>query len=876
MSKFIQVKISLSTLMLLCLSPIQGYEQVKKVTTDTLRNVRLREVIVTATQPDSPGSISVIGTEAIQHVQATELSGLMQLLPGVQTQNPNLNSPAACIIRNVTDMNATNAFGTAIVVNGWRMSNNANLQQLGLEGSRSLFNSSVLSGLDVRAFPTTSIESVEVVRGIPSARYGDLTSGLIRVHSKENIQPYKIGLRFTTNEKLLSIGKGIATDRNGGILYLGVDYAFSEQTLHLPKQTFQRLSVEVAYHKKSPRNSLHAYLRGYQLLDKDPQGTNSVKGEYRKAINREISLSLNGQWKLNRQWISDINYQAGISYGNQKNKSSTYYSSTQQVTTYSTHAGEHEGVFLPPNYFTNLSVDGKPLNAQVSLIANLGKTYHFPLTTHLQVGLEVHSEGNRGKGIRFDPVRPPYEMLQMRARSYKSIPFVHHYNLFIEEKAILRTGSLRTVLQAGIRFSQLQTKAIHYIAVTEPRINLQEVCIDYPESSFLNYLSIRAGWGTMHKMPPLAYLYPDKAYTDKNGFTYNDTENNHRLTVMHTFVTDHTFNSRLRLPSNQKFELGINFRIKGVTTDIVWFKEHLKNGFCATTEAEPFSYRRYTPLTNKGELPSLTADGVVNKGHPLPYRLNSTFATYMRPQNGIEQEKQGVEYTIGPIQYPNLCSSFLISGRYLKVCERNTALTAYYPEIEVNGTSYPYASIYETDGSACNLQLWKQFNTHFQCITQLPRLGLVTTLTLQAVWMDKHRQGMESRYNNPIYLTDKNGNYLKESNKDNADYQRRLNPVFYIDEKGERHTFTQEMASDPRFSELVINAGKPSSFQTDSFKPYFLLNLRVTKEIGRHVSIAFCANNLTQTRAKQYSRNTQQYILLNPDLYYGAELNIRF
>lgn len=56
----------------------------------------------------------------------------------------------------------------------------------------------------------------------------------------------------------------------------------------------------------------------------------------------------------------------------------------------------------------------------------------------------------------------------------------------------------------------------------------------------------------------------------------------------------------------------------------------------------------------------------MNDGELLPYTLNTTFATYLSPQNGIEQEKQGVEYTIGPIHSKTLRSSFYISGGYLE------------------------------------------------------------------------------------------------------------------------------------------------------------------------------------------------------------------
>ena len=55
-----------------CSLIINGQEQLAP--SDTLRNVRLREVVVTATQPDAPGTSSLIGQDAIRHIQATDLS----------------------------------------------------------------------------------------------------------------------------------------------------------------------------------------------------------------------------------------------------------------------------------------------------------------------------------------------------------------------------------------------------------------------------------------------------------------------------------------------------------------------------------------------------------------------------------------------------------------------------------------------------------------------------------------------------------------------------------------------------------------------------------------------------------------------------------
>ena len=63
------------------------YGQTEMQAIDTLRNIRLQEVIVTATQSDAPGTRSVIGQDAIRHIQATDLSVLSQLLPNVPKEH---------------------------------------------------------------------------------------------------------------------------------------------------------------------------------------------------------------------------------------------------------------------------------------------------------------------------------------------------------------------------------------------------------------------------------------------------------------------------------------------------------------------------------------------------------------------------------------------------------------------------------------------------------------------------------------------------------------------------------------------------------------------------------------------------------------------
>lgn len=827
------------------LSSYPSYGQGKVLPVDTIGNIQLQEVVVTATQSDGPGSISVIGPDAIRHIQAADLSDLSQLLPGVPTRNPNLNTPAVFTIRSATYENATNALGTAILVDGVRMSNNVNMQLLNLNPGGALFNSSALSGIDVRSLAPASIESVEVIRGIPSARYGDMTSGAVIVNSKAGVQPFSISLRLTATEKLASAGKGFRL-RNKQAFYVGTDYALSSQDARMPELSFQRFGLQTAYSKDFDHATVRLNLRGYWLQNIDTRGANSIEGEYRKIYNRGFSFSANGQWKLSKSFITSLEYHAGVTYGNQRNESNNYYSGTQQAVTYTQKSGEQEGIFLPPNYFSFVEVEGKPVSAEASFIANVKHDLSKEIYNHFQTGIEISSEGNRGKGIQFDPLQPPQEMRGLRTRSYRDIPFIYHYTGFAEDKLSFRTREFHTELQAGVRITKLQTQASRYALIADPRVNIRH--------TFKN-ISIRAGWGLMHKMPVLAYLYPAKSYTDANCFTYNDADNGQRLAVIHTFSTDRTFNPALRLPVNKKIEVGVNFKIKNITADIVWFNEHLRNGYYATQQAIPFTYRRYEPLLSKGEQPVFTSTGIINHGNPLDYKTHSTFALYSTPQNGIEQKKQGVEYTFDLGQWAPLHTCLLISGGYLKMTEKNKALSAWYPQTETDGQSYPYTGIYAGGSSIFNRQMWQQFNTRFLCITQLPRLGLITTLSLQAVWMDKRQ---------------------RTGTATDIDNEKQLYPIYYMDNEGTVYPFESEQATDQRFSDLIIHAGIPTAYQTDSFGPYFLLNLRVTKKIGTHVTVAFCANNLTVSRPKRYTNSTRQYTILNPELYYGAEIAITF
>ncbi|MBA3656454.1 MAG: TonB-dependent receptor [Gemmatimonadaceae bacterium] len=140
------------------------------------------------------GTATVIEADAIKNQVAASLAGILELTPGVSLSAPGLDNVQQIGLRAVPVSSGASSggdasagslasFGTTIVIDGIPVSNNANLQTLGPRAEVS-FASAAGGGVDLRRIPASTIERVEVIRGVPSARYGDLTQGAIVVETR--------------------------------------------------------------------------------------------------------------------------------------------------------------------------------------------------------------------------------------------------------------------------------------------------------------------------------------------------------------------------------------------------------------------------------------------------------------------------------------------------------------------------------------------------------------------------------------------------------------------------------------------------------------------------------------------------------------------
>ena len=94
---------------------------------------QLGEVVVTAQENRGLTTSSKIEKHAMEHLQPSSFSDILELLPGGRSADPSLNAPNNIHIRELSSDNtnyATSSLGTSFIIDGAPVSTNANMQYL--------------------------------------------------------------------------------------------------------------------------------------------------------------------------------------------------------------------------------------------------------------------------------------------------------------------------------------------------------------------------------------------------------------------------------------------------------------------------------------------------------------------------------------------------------------------------------------------------------------------------------------------------------------------------------------------------------------------------------------------------------------------------
>lgn len=836
---------------------------------------RLTEVSVVAQESKAGmATTSNISRQAMDHLQTSSLSDIMQLLPGGVTVNPSLSTPRTFTIRSI-DASASdmNSLGTAIIVDGAPLSNNANMQTLSpaISGGGGAIGggSSPRQGLDIRSISTDNIESVEVIRGIPSVEYGDLTSGAVLIKSKAGREPLTI--RFKTDPRIYqtSVSKGMSLGDKKGNLNLSGDYAYSVNNATESYAYYQRAAVKALYSNLfgnlSSNTSIDLSL-GKDTRETNPNDLRSQLSTGSKDLG--VLFNTNGVWNINRGWLNNIKYTLSGSYRDKHsfkeellgNAFAPYSMSNsdgavltnipghrvyiQDEISYAT-LGELTNIlpgeellratFLPNEYFHRYDIYGKEVNVYANVNATFAKKIGN-VTNRILLGANFKSDGNLGKGKVYDLETPPYRVLSSansspRPRKYSDIPFINQLSLYGEENLTWDVANREVILQAGVRYDNINGKN----AIT-PRSNLSLEVV--PEKFWL-----RGGYGVHAKAPTALYLYPENAYFD---FVHYNTmgsslipEEEHMI-VVSTKVFD-TTNPDLEIAKNSKAEIGFDIKVNKMRFSVTAFDERIKNGYSLGSAIGNYKLIQYIQY-KEGVDPT-------PGGTPAPPTYlqgkdtNNVFVSFSSPANNINAHNRGIEFNFDFGRIDAIRTSFVLNGAYMRGTEWNNN-HSFGTRSNLNSLEKNIA-IYDRDYSRDQRE---RFVTTLRATHNIPSIGFVLTATAQVNWINK----VWTTYGNDEMFTQ----YISR-------------------EDGLVYDFDPALKDDPEFA-YMFESRSPTRFIAESYFPFLLLNFNLTKEIGESLKASFYANNMFNYRPLYESKRTPgSFSRLGIPLYFGFELSLK-
>lgn len=833
----------------------------------------LNSVVVTAERDKEGMNTSLkFGANALNHLQMSNVTDISALLPGGKTVNPDLTTDNAVSLRSGGLAAGNAAFGTALEVDGVRVGNNASF------GS--------MSGTGTRNISTENVQSIEVITGVPSAEYGDLNSGMVRINTRKGLTPWNITFAVNPRTYQASASKGIDLMKNRGVLNVSAEWTRATQKLSSPYTSYTRRGFSASY-SNTFKNVLKFEVGatgniGGMNTKNDPD---AYKGTWSKVRDNVLRANTSLTWLLRKSWITNLKLDASVNYNDNRSQDHAYGSSASMLpAVHSELAGYYLADRLPVSYFSDKVIDSKELDYAASLKYEWFKKSGKRLSK-LKAGVQWKANGNVGEGECYKD--PSVAANGYRPRPYSQYPFMHNVAAYLEEDYTFPIGKTSLQISAGLRLENLFVKDTDYknVSSLSPRFNAKWKISDN--------LSIRGGWGVSEKLPSFYILYPVQKYRDIQtfGFSHGDSSSY----VYYTQPYKMLFNENLKWQKNYNAEFGIEAYFLRTSVSLVGFFNKTKNPYTYQNIYTPFSYNimsvpsGYTVPDN----PEIRVDSQTGQVYmrgsneefwtPMATKVtDKTFFESQMPGNGDDIYRTGAELIVDFPEIAPIRTKFRLDANYAYTHYIDNTLNWTYrtgwSHTSLSNRSYQYVGIYANGGESgtFNGKESHSLNANLTAITHIPEARIVITCRLEMSLLSRFRnlsryQGREYAYNVNADGVESIGGSIYDSNNYTA-----IRPVKYMDENGDVHDFTDKEASDPAFANLIIKSGNAYTFSQDGYGSYLSANLSVTKEIGDHVSLSFFANNFTNSRMYVTSKATGVSAIFTPAFYYGLTCRLKF
>lgn len=837
-----------------------GYSNLLSITKEetftlilTNRINTIEEVVITAKEGKGLTSSSIINQRAMQHLQPSSFSDLLELLPGGRSGDPVLNQMNKISLRETgrpgSDYN-TSSMGTTFLVDGAPLNSGANLQYtydfLDKTNNGLKRRLNLTSGVDMRSISTDQIESVEVLRGIPSVRYGNLTSGIVKITNKSGYTKWKARFKADGYSKLFAINKGFENQDQDLKINAGIDYLDAKADPRDRLENYKRITANFAVVKEKKHN------QGTSKWQTNLSYTGSLDGS---KSDPDIDLSELNSYEVNNHLVSLSNL-----FTYTKNKSSFYQATEIQATInqrfdqikqtkfvqlenatafpLSRTEGEFDGYYPEPRYISNYLVDGKPLDVFVSMI-NKFQVDFKSVKNEINAGFDWQLSKNWGKGQEFDIYKPIDPKATFRPRAYRDVPAYITSALFLESISTMNAGNHKFTLALGVRGNSMMNLPSHFKMngkiYADPRANFQWELPSFDWMNKKTQLALTLGYGKQSLFPDLNLLYPELIYKDIQQLNYFHNNPNYRRINYKTLIYNPQ-NPEIEPAVNEKFEARIDLGIGAHQLSVTVFKENMHNAFRSMNQYSGYQYKKYDPSGLNHD--AITSPPDINT---LPYQtLNENFI-YTTQRNGSKVDKEGVEFQYSSNRIPVINTRFTFNGAWFRTKYGNSMPVYRGRDLLIGGKPYPYLGLYE--GMEPN-SINEVLNTNLMMDTYIPKLDLVFSSSFQFSWYSMRK------------MLPMNGI-----------------PSHYVDPNGNIFPFNPETAKGSILESLVI-AQNQDLYNTVRRPMEMNLNLKVTKSFrNKAIVVSMFASRLFSYYAP-YSING---ITINRkgayDPYFGMEIN---
>lgn len=776
----------------------------------------IAEVVVTAQSVDSDKGTSAyrVDNQAIQQIQAMNLSDVLSLLPGNKIGASNFNSVQQPNIRSAITSDYNN-FGTSVIVNGMTLNNDANMQTSNPAAGIGASFSSVGKGVDLRSISAAGIESVEVITGVPSARYGNLASGTIVVKNKVGASPLFVSANVNSTSYQVALSKGFALGEKGGILNADVSYTYSNDSPVQRKNYYQNVSFGIRWlapiSEKFEWNNTVA-LQSYMGFNGQRYEPEERVRNLSTVNNQNVNLSVIGDMTFKR--FGTLSYTFSGSVDNQYSHYRTFGTGPLpliEALETGTYVTGYSAIFFPQEQI----MKGLP----VSLNANVDWSYALSRrkwTFDWLTGVQYTYDKNFGEGRSI--VGNAVETaggIGARNAAFHEIPASKTFSAYHETSLRHRGGVVGSNLRLGVRYDFMNER-YHLFA---PRLSAA--------FRFAERFRLRAAWGLAYKAPAMIQLYPGPAYYDYTNLSYYATNPDERLAIVSTYVYQ-AQNKHLKPSHTNTLEFGADWEAPWLDVRLTVYHKRLTDGISLSPELLLLQRQNYEVVeTPEGKPPVV---------RPIEGDVDILVREKNVMKNNMEEVTDGIELVIVPARIERTHTEFNFQASYIRTRQINHG---YRMELSryVVGDSKARYGVYENTE-----QVSRVSSGRLTVVQQIPKLRLIFTLSAELTFVD---------YVEPVAGS--------------------IYPYAYYDGEGNWHDIPEEQRASDAYADLRL---EQSTYEITDRKPFYAnFHLQVRKETRRGHSFSLYANNFLWYNPTYVYKGTRRS--LNGTVNFGFAMSFR-